>query len=1347
MVCEKSEWVERFLAGVLDEGAVADMEAHIEQCEECFLRVAAGAADLPEAERASLRVRSTASSRLAFTLNTSSLAGTTIVDRGDGSGAVSSRQTIGPYVVTGFLGVGGMSMVYRAKHQTTGREVAIKTVKMPFVASWLSMLRQEIEFLREAQHPGIVTVLDSDLIADDPWYAMELFEEPTLQEFNRRLWNEPGAPDPPGPGALQSRPAAGGRLPEVLRLFAQLCDPVAFLHGAGMVHGDIKPSNIFLRADGRPVLMDFGLAARTKGTIGRETLDVTGRIRGTLPYIAPEIIRGKLPDARADLYAVGCMLYESIVGSPPFTSRNGTKIIDMHLSVVPAPASARVAGVPVKVDELLARLLAKDPADRFGHASALAASLWSIAETLSSAPGYTSIAVSSEPTTPLFRPPLVGRDGELRSILDSVRNAQRASRGRMILLAGESGIGKTFLTAEVAQTVLITGADVVTSECLPTTPSSGSDAGGAPLQGFRRLFEKLRDRCRERGPAEVDRLFGDRLALLAEYLPAVRHLVREPAPAAAAPVLPASAARERIVEAVIETVGAYGAGRPTLLALDDLQWADDLTLAVLDRMDDEFFENVPVVVLGTYRSDEASEPIRRLGAKPSTTVLQLGRLAKDDTGAIVGGMLSMGTAPPALTEYVHQQAEGVPFFAAEYLRALVAAGALVHRGGAWSFRTPSPDGKDEWLQGTLPRTLQELIRGRLGRLKPEIIAILEAGAVLGRRFSLSRVGRMLDRPVSELAPVVAASTAAEIARSDGLDELTFVHDKIRETLYFGLGAPARSRLHVAAAHAMDDGDSTPPEHYGQIGHHLRDGGEVERAIGYLEKAGAHALRMAASGDAERFFREAIDMERQSPSRQPLLRRARWHRERADALQGLGLMAEAAASLKESAALLGRPFPRRAPALAGLLVREVVRQVGHRVSPRLILRPRPEQADANEEIVRVFDRMHQASFYLGNDGDLVLSTTVSLNASERAGASPHLTVAYTNAAMMAGVLPLRRLAERYFQLAARTAAAAPDPAAQSWLLQMEGAYRTWQGDRTRSIACLEQAISLFAERGFARRLDEAECARVGVDLFAGLHAPALARLEPIEPRARRRRDLQIQCWITLQRVEAHTLRNEHETALEHVRRAKALLPSLSRPEHIWAISFEAYLLHRTGHVERAFQLVQQALALIAKGPPVHSHCVGAYDRVAETAVALASHEPPGQRRRQYVRAAERACTVVERAMRVFPIAEPAAALHRGALQLATRRGRPSAVLRRWHDAIQKADALSLPIQEVRLRTAIIRLLVPDDPDAAIHRQRARHLLASLGLKGLESPDPSHAIADLDGAGAGVKVEGEVELFRR
>ncbi len=1337
MVCPDSGWVELFVAGRLGNDSVSRLESHVELCQECFLRVAVAAGETEPSEP-SLLASIGATSRLRRCLESSSLARTTVPAERLDDTAAGQRKYIGPYLVTGLMGVGGMSVVYRARHQVSGREVAIKTVKMPLMASFLAMLRQEIQFLKEAHHPGIVEVLDSDLMANDPWYAMELFDGPSLQSFNTQLWEEP-APRPGEPASGQPV-AAGGRLADVLRLYARLCDPIAFIHHAGLVHGDLKPSNIFLRGQQEPVVMDFGLASRARGMVGRDALDVTGRIRGTLPYIAPETIRGQLPDARADLYALGCMMYESIVGEPPFVARSGTRIIDMHLSVAPARPSGRVTGVPEGLEDLLLSLLAKNPRDRFGHARALASALLEIADSLASgAANRESAAFASEPSMPLFRPPIVGREPELARILDFVEQAARGSaQGGMFLLSGESGIGKTFLAAELGQRAVLAGIQVVTGDCVPLTLGSqaAADAGTVPLQPFRRFFQMLRDRCQERGSSEIDRLFGSRLEILSAYLPTLRPL-RGPDAAAEPPArLPALAARERIVTAVLDTLIAYASGRSLVLAIDDLQWADDLSLAVLHRLDEDIFSKTPLIIIGTYRSDEAGEGVKRLAEKPTATDLRLSRLGAGDTGAMIGGMLSMSAAPQALVDYIHAHAEGIPFFAAEYLRSFVAAGALLYRKGGWSVQE-----RDSWHAGvSLPSTLQELLRSRLDRLPTGTVEAVQAGGLVGRRFSASLVARMLDTSAGEIVSAMKDAVIAQIAQSDGFDGFTFLHDKIRETLYSGLSPERKQQLHLAAARAMEADTPIPPERHAEIGQHFRHGGDALKALDHLERAGEHALAIAANTDAERFFRQALELEADLSPRQPAIRRARWLRQQGDALQGLGLMAESVAPLKASAALLGRPFPTGAGAFARMFTREVLSQTWHRLRPIARRQGRLKEAAANEEIVRVFDRMHQASFYLGRDADLVFSTSVSLNSSERAAPAPSLVVAYTNAAMMSGVIPLPRLAERYFRLALETSRKVRDPAAESWLLLMEGAYRTWLGQRARSIECLDQALALLTEMGSFRHADEAASARIGIDVFAGFHRPAMARLRKVEAQARKRRDLQIQCWVGLQTMETHIIRGDVSAAWSQLEQVRPLVATQGRPEQIWATGFETYLTSLRQDLEAAEELATRAIQLIRQGPPVHSYCASAYDRVAEVVVGLCAIESDKAQRKSRIIRARNACGILDRAKRVFPIVRPAAALHGGRLSLILGRQSVPAVVAGWRAACAVARELVLPFQELRLCRAIISQLPPDAPEATPERARERELLETMELADRPA-DPPAPVPVPPPSTRGVKVESE------
>lgn len=1317
MVCPEGTLVQQFVAGRLDDGLVALFEAHIELCEECYLSVAAAASEASQQARGALPGTTRGGARLDR--------GLVSVHTDDPRDLVAAplsrgeRKKIGVYVVTGVLGMGGMGIVYRARHEATGREVALKTVKMPWLASSLGMLRQEIDFLREAQHPRIVAIVDFDFIADEPWYAMELFEGDTLREYNQRLWaTAEGGSAADGSARVV---AAGGRLADTLRLFERLCEPVDFVHRGGMVHCDIKPSNVFLRSDTEPVLMDFGLVSRARGTVGREALVVTGRLRGSLPYVAPEIIRGRIPDTRADLYALGCMLYESVVGAPPFASVSGVEIIDMHLRRPPVPASQLAVGVPPELDALLLRLLAKNPYERFGQASALGAALGGLADALSP-PGAPRrvVRASAQPTT-LFRPPLVGREEELAVVVEGLHRARHGSSGALFLVSGQSGIGKTFFTAEVGQRAALAGMQVITGECLPLVLTAGApaDAGSWPLQGFHRFFEGLRERCHELGQTEIDQLFGDRLPVLSSSLPVLGRLWVDVGPLEPPPPLPAAAARERIVSAVVDTLVSYASRGPTLVAIDDLHWADDLTLAVLERLDDTILSQVPLVIVANYRSEEAGETVRRLAGKPGNRTLQLGRLAAPEIRALVGGMLSMSAPPEPLVEFIDAHSEGIPFFAAEYLRSLVAAGALVYEVGTWSTHGERLAEFSASRRSELPRTLQELIRGRLERLAQEAVSVLEAGAVIGRRFSVSLLGRMLGERSERWTPLLEAAVAMQVTNSEDSETYTFLHDKIRETLYSGLAEQRRMDLHLAAARALEQSGSVPDE-YGPIAHHFRQAGDVLRALEYLEKAGEHALAVAANADADRFFGEALEIEAALPERQPRLRRARWLRQRGDALGGLGRMADSALALEASATLLGQPFPRSKPRFAARLAREIATQVWHRLRRRPKPPLRGEMAEINLEVMRVFERMHEVSYYLGRDADLVLSTTVSLNSSERVGATPSRAIAYSNAAMLAGVLPVPSLADHYFRLAAAAVRAAPDVSAESWMLEMEGSYRVWQGRRQDAVRSMGRAIELAREGGHTRRCDEAECVLIGLDVLAGFHARALSRVNLVRSSANKRNDPQVQVWLTLDTAEALLVRGELDAAFAEVESAQSFLPHLGRPEQIWATGLEAYIHHRRGEERAARAGLERGLALILSGQPVHGTCLGAYDRLAETAVELCSRERASFGVRVSLPQAEKLCAILERVASVFPISRPAAMLHRGELDLILGRRPTLKVVQSWRRAVGLSQTLTLPYQELRLLEAILARS-PRGPDTQRDRERVTELLAALEL-GAGAPSP-------------------------
>jgi eukaryotic-like serine/threonine-protein kinase len=252
-----------------------------------------------------------------------------------------TRTAIGPYRITGFLGAGGMGMVWRATHRELGRDVAIKRLSESAAAGIpLERFRNEARLHGTLNHPRIAQLYD--FIEDDgtPCIVMEYVSGPTIEQ------------------QLHSGPIP---LHTAITILEMVADAVGYLHQRGIIHRDIKPSNVKLRPDGSPVLLDFGIARAE----GDPRLTKTGMIIGSPHTIAPEQFEGRQLDGRSDVWALGVLLYEMITGRPPFTGESIAVLANVILNSTPIPPSQRLKTLPARVDSLIARCLERDPARRF----------------------------------------------------------------------------------------------------------------------------------------------------------------------------------------------------------------------------------------------------------------------------------------------------------------------------------------------------------------------------------------------------------------------------------------------------------------------------------------------------------------------------------------------------------------------------------------------------------------------------------------------------------------------------------------------------------------------------------------------------------------------------------------------------------------------------------------------------------------------------------------------------------------------------------------------------------------------------------------------------------------------
>ena len=252
--------------------------------------------------------------------------------------------------VEAMVGRGGMGVVYRARHCRLGRVAALKVIA-PELAGDASVQRR---FLEEAvaaaafEHPNVVPVYDAGESHGIPYLAMHYVHGMDLCAMVGRL------------GPLEPARAA--------EIVAGVGAALDAMHRAGYVHRDVKPRNVLIAGGGHVYLTDFGLARRVASGSGATC---AGHWAGTVDYAAPEQIRGGRTDARTDVYALGCLLHFALTGRPPFSRENLEARLWGHLHEPPPAPSALRPGLPPELDALVARALAKDPADRLPSAGDL----------------------------------------------------------------------------------------------------------------------------------------------------------------------------------------------------------------------------------------------------------------------------------------------------------------------------------------------------------------------------------------------------------------------------------------------------------------------------------------------------------------------------------------------------------------------------------------------------------------------------------------------------------------------------------------------------------------------------------------------------------------------------------------------------------------------------------------------------------------------------------------------------------------------------------------------------------------------------------------------------------------
>jgi tetratricopeptide (TPR) repeat protein len=728
---------------------------------------------------------------------------------------------IGRYRVLQLLGEGGMGRVHLAEDERLRRRVALKTLKRRDSASRRRFLR-EARAAARVSHPNVCPIFEVGDERGRPFLAMELLPGETLAARLGR------GPLPPA---------------EALDLAEDLLAALGALHEAGLVHRDVKPSNLFLTPHGGK-LVDFGLARAMPSEVVRAigtTADLTrpGLVIGTPGYMAPEQILGHEVDARADLFAAGAVLYEALGGHRPFSGDSTVAVLSGTLYEEPPP----LGGSPelTALDAPVRRALAKKPAERYTSAREMVDALRAAGRA----------AAAGVPGSP--REAFVGREAEL-AWLDERFAAAAAGAGSVVFVTGERGVGKTALVGEFLRRLR--------KRETPITFVAGRCAEAAgPAAAFQPFLDALGRLLTTHGRDHASGLLRTYAPTIAVQMPA--GLV--PDPDGSLHRQAAGATKDRLIREAGDFMKAASRGFPTVMFLEDLQWADPASVDLLHHVGRRLARQRTLIV-ATFRHadvDASNPPMRRcavdLVAAGAARELTVGALSPPNVEAYLDARFPGHRLPPGLGPALYARTEGLAIFVRSLVDILVERADVVPDGEAWTLARPV-----EALDLGVAKGLQDLVRQQIEGLTGAERAILEAASVAGREFLSPVVAHLVgreDRPVEEdlrrLCRVRRLlAEGGEEALPDGTlaTRYRFAHGLYQSVLRDDLVASRRLELHRRVALRLrHHWGEEAPRLAAEIARHYEEGRDHEGAVAFRGHAGDNAARLFAYAEAEEHY--------------------------------------------------------------------------------------------------------------------------------------------------------------------------------------------------------------------------------------------------------------------------------------------------------------------------------------------------------------------------------------------------------------------------------------------------------------------------------------------------------------
>ncbi|MBN2159658.1 MAG: AAA family ATPase [Spirochaetes bacterium] len=648
---------------------------------------------------------------------------------------------------------------------------------------------------------------------------------------------------------------AGGlvSLDESVNIIRRICGALELLHSKNIIHKNINPSSVMI-GSGRVLLSGFGLShvRRYDGTaVSADMIEI-------FKYMSPEQCR-ILPygvDERSDLYSLGVIFYRLLTGKDPFYGRDINSIIHKQMAVLPERPGSLNPNIPAALERIVLKLLEKEPDNRYQSARGLLADL----DQYLKGKGDFILGLDDRVRRQTYRTRLVGRDKELNRLV-TLYGRIAGGKGGACFVTGEAGSGKTRLLEEMKGRIYSRGGWLVEGRCslqsykVPYAPFR--EILNACLNIFYRMAETERKRIIE----VIREEYGNFGEILVRLNPAMKEVLGD-----FPQMVPLGPEKEN-ARFLMVTAGFFlklsDLSRRLVIILEDLQWADEGTLALISELLDAISGH-PLAIVVSYRPEEvpANHTLMKIREKflnrDMTVVDEIGLDLFDPErmNLLVSSIMAEPSEKTrAVSEFIQGKSRGNPFFAIEVLKRLVDEHVV-------DYGSKRPEVDPDILSSiVMPNTVVDIILKRMSHLDEGEAKLLSKASVIGEKFSMKLLFKISGLDETEVVRIIDKAIGLHllVSTSDA-GVVSFAHDRIQEAFYASIPAEERKQAHLLVANTIEEENIDYLEDViFDLANHCIAMEDIDRALIFSFPAGRKALSQYAYADALRYFQLTLDL--------------------------------------------------------------------------------------------------------------------------------------------------------------------------------------------------------------------------------------------------------------------------------------------------------------------------------------------------------------------------------------------------------------------------------------------------------------------------------------------------------